>query len=104
METNQEAYNWLVKLGTRSDEESAYHLWSLCEDGSYHYGIMAANENERVFNIFPNIQELSMLLFTHACCYQFIYREKIIAGTVSSKGSGDERRRRILVEGLFLIL
>jgi MuDR family transposase/MULE transposase domain/SWIM zinc finger len=58
METNREAYNWLVKLGALSDEESAYHLWSLCEDGGYRYGIMAANGNECVFNIFPNIQDL----------------------------------------------
>lgn len=58
METNREAYNWLVKLGTRSDEESAYHSWSLCEDGGYRYGIIAVNGNECVFNIFPHIQEL----------------------------------------------
>ncbi|KAJ3688004.1 hypothetical protein LUZ61_017168 [Rhynchospora tenuis] len=58
METNLEAYNWLVKVGTKPDEESAYHLWSLCEDGGYRYGIMAANGNESIFNLFPGIQEL----------------------------------------------
>ncbi|KAJ1695998.1 hypothetical protein LUZ63_012696 [Rhynchospora breviuscula] len=56
--TNQAAYNWLVKVGARPNEESAYHSWSLCEDGGYRHGIMAANGNECVFNLFPRIQEL----------------------------------------------
>ncbi|KAJ3687458.1 hypothetical protein LUZ61_016622 [Rhynchospora tenuis] len=58
LETSRQAHNWLVKVGTRPDEESANHLWSLCEDGGYRYGIMAANGNECVFDLFPQIQML----------------------------------------------
>ncbi|KAJ1695999.1 hypothetical protein LUZ63_012697 [Rhynchospora breviuscula] len=58
LETSRQAHNWLVKVGTRPDEESANHLWSLCEDGGYRFGIMSANGNECVFNLFPQIQML----------------------------------------------
>ncbi|KAJ4807705.1 MuDR family transposase [Rhynchospora pubera] len=58
LETSRQAHNWLVKVGTRPDEESANHLWSLCEDGGYRFGILSENENECVFNLFPQIQML----------------------------------------------
>ncbi|XP_078168519.1 uncharacterized protein LOC144563019 [Carex rostrata] len=68
MEINREAYNWLVKVGTKPEEESAYHLWALCEDGGYRYGIMTVNWNECAFNIFPRIQELPITALVELTC------------------------------------
>ncbi|KAJ4772305.1 MuDR family transposase [Rhynchospora pubera] len=58
LESNRKAYNWLIKVGTRPNEENAYHVWSLCEDGGHRYGVMAMNGKECVFNSFPKIQKL----------------------------------------------
>lgn len=58
LQANQEAYNWLVKVGTKPHEESAYHVWAQCEDGGRRYGIMTTNGPECLNNIFKGICEL----------------------------------------------
>ncbi|KAJ4809963.1 MuDR family transposase [Rhynchospora pubera] len=58
LQANREAYNWLMKVGTKPFEESAYHVWTQCEDGGRRYGIMTTNGPECLNTIFKGICEL----------------------------------------------
>jgi MULE transposase domain/SWIM zinc finger len=89
LQANREAYNWLVKVGTKPHEESAYHVWAQCEDGGRRYGIMTTNGPECLDNIFKGICELPITamveLTFHKSAKYFADRKEAISKIQADK-------------------